>query len=101
MTKRILLATLVATFTFLGCSPSSDPKPTTDKVVETTKKADNAIVKAKKVTDKVKDVTTKAKNTTQTTLPQSSMKDKVVQEVVEIADQKTDGTASNIIESVK
>jgi hypothetical protein len=101
MTKKILSATLVATFTFSGCSPSSDPKPTKDKVEKDIKKVDKATIKAKKVANSVKDVTTKAKETTKTTLPQSTMKDKVIQGAVEIADEKTDGTASKIIESVK
>ena len=52
-------------------------------------------------TDSVKDETIKTKETIPKNLPKSSMKDKVVEEVVEIADEKTDGTASKIIESVK
>ncbi len=94
MTKKILLATIVATFTFSGCV-SSDPTPTADKAVKATSKA-------VKVTEKVaKSVDKATKDSAESKLPQSSLSDEVVDDVVEVVDKKTDGTATKIIESVK
>ncbi|NEW60804.1 hypothetical protein GSY74_05870 [Sulfurovum sp. bin170] len=100
MTKKILLATLVVAFTFSGCSMLSDSEPTTDKVAKAAQKAGDAVDGAKKVTDSAKKATTKV-DATESDLPQSSMKDQVVEEIVEVADKKTDGAATKVIESVK
>ena len=93
MTKRILLATTLIAFTFLGCSKVVDSKPSAEETIKATSKA-------VKVTEKVTDKTA-TKASAELVLPQSSLKDQVVEEVVEVADEKTDGTATKIIESVK
>ena len=109
MTKRILLATVVVAFTFLGCT-GKDAQPT----AEATKKVEKADTKLKEATKKVEDA---AKNTiandtkksgivdpnktVEPALPESSLKDKAVEKAVEVADEKTDGTATQVIESVQ
>ncbi|SFV65993.1 hypothetical protein MNB_SV-12-861 [hydrothermal vent metagenome] len=108
MTKKILLATMVVAFTFSGCSLLSDSQPATDKAAKTVKKvgdtadkAKDATAKAEKAIDAVKGAEAKVDASAESALPQSSMKDQVVEEVVEVADKKTDGAATKIIESVK
>jgi PBP1b-binding outer membrane lipoprotein LpoB len=93
MTKKILFATILVVFACSGCS-QTDPKPSVKKVVKSTSKA---VKVTKKTTDNVDRVTKSAESA----LPKSSMKDKVIEEAVGIADEKTDGTATQIIESVK
>jgi len=90
MTKKILLAIISMAFAFSGCAQQATaPKPpAVDKVVKATSKA-------VKVTKK------ETKSSAESALPQSSMKDQVIDEAVDVADKKTDGAATKIIESVK
>jgi len=83
MTRKILFATIVVAFTFSGCSQLLDSKPAKEEAVKSTSKA---VKVTKKVTESA-----------ESALPQSSMKDKVV----EVADEKTDGATTKVIESVK
>jgi len=82
MTK-ILLSGVVGMFIFSGCFGMNEVKPSTPK----------SEVKA----TKVKDTTTKIENKEVETPPESSMKDKIIEEEVEISDD----TKPQIIESVE
>jgi len=82
MTK-ILLSGVVGMFIFSGCLGKNEIKPSTPKLEV------NAI--------KVKDTTAKIENQKVETPPESSMKDEIIEEEVEISDD----TKPQIIESVE
>jgi len=102
MTKKILLSSIVTAFIFSGCLGFGDAQPNVDKV---SKVKDKVEAKAEKATNVVKDTAKKAKMETKTdslpTPPESLLKDKVIETVVEIGDDKTDATAPKVIESVE
>jgi hypothetical protein len=102
MTKKILLASMVALFSFSGCL-STQPAKAVDNSIKATKKAESdatkAIDKAKDATKTAEELTKKAGDTTPP--PESDLKDKAIEKAVEIADDKTDGTATKVIESVQ
>jgi len=91
MTKQILLAFTVAAFTFSGCvCKDANPKETAKK--EVTKKADTAKKKVSKKVDSAKKEVVKEikkakaiapKVEAELALPQSTMKDKVEEQIIE------------------
>ena len=72
MTKKILLSGVVGVFIFSGCLGMNEVKPSTPK--------------AKVNVTKVQDTTSEAKDKELDTPPESSMKDRVVEEEIEISD---------------
>jgi len=90
MTKRILLSGVVGVFIFSGCLGMNEVKPSTPK-------ADANVTKSKVNVTKAKDTTAKVKNKELDTPPESSMKDRVIEEEVEISDD----SKPQIIESVQ
>jgi len=107
MTKKILLSVIVASFTFSGCLSTQDVKPDTQKATKAIDKVESnttkATTKAKKAVSKIESVADSVKNssTEVTPPPESSLKDKAIEKAVEVADEHTNGAASEVIESVK
>jgi len=102
MRKKILLASIIALFTLSGCL-SSQPSKSTENAIKATKKAESdaskVIDKAKKATKQAEEIT---KNSGDDSMPpESNLKDKAIEKAVEVADKKTDGTATKVIESVQ
>jgi len=91
MTKKILLSGVVGVFIFSGCLGMNEVKPSTPK--------------AKVNVTKVQDTTSEAKDKELDTPPESSMKDRVVEEEIEISDDNQDDNQDDnkpqIIESVQ
>ena len=80
MTKKILLAATVAALTFSGCTGKvADPKEVAKE--EVAKKADNAKKEVVKEIKKAKSIAPKVE--IEPALPQSTMKDKVEEQVIE------------------
>jgi hypothetical protein len=92
MTKKVLLSGVVGIFIFSGCLGMNDVKPSTQK-------AKVNVTKVKNTTDKIEDVKSKVKEVA--TPPESSMKDKVIEEEVEISDDNEENSKPQIIESVQ
>jgi hypothetical protein len=92
MTKKVLLSGVVGIFIFSGCLGMNDVKPSTQK-------AKVNVTKVKNATDKIEDVKSKVKEVA--TPPESSMKDKVIEEEVEISDDNEENSKPQIIESVQ
>ncbi|MCK4442862.1 MAG: hypothetical protein KAU90_12715 [Sulfurovaceae bacterium] len=103
MRKKILLTAIVAVFTFSGCVGTEDATPAVAKAKKVTEKVETTTTKvtdvAKKATVKVEEVVTTEEEVA--TPPESSLKDQAIDKVVEIADDHTDGVASQVIESVQ
>ena len=119
MTKKVLLKSTVVAFIFSGCLSSGDAKPTIDKATKVTEKVEKVTTKvedkvdkatsvAKGATKKAQEVTDTARSAVETaeavsavsSLPNSKLKDEVIESVVEIGDDSTDSTTPQVIESV-
>jgi outer membrane murein-binding lipoprotein Lpp len=112
MTKKILLSAVVTLFTFSGCLNTDDAKPdaskitkAADKLEANATKASNSVKKAsktaKEATAKVEEITTTVAPVTVVPPAESSFQDQVIEQAVEVADDKTDGMATQVIESVE
>ncbi len=84
MRKTILGASVLALFVFTGCM-GTDANPSSDLVKKSKDKAEKAV--------------NSEVNATKAVAP--SMKDVAIKKAVDVADDKTDGAASKIIESVR
>ena len=125
MTKYILSAAVIATVTFSGCSQVSDTvssaakgtanmaKSATEKVTSTVSDAvdSNATAAEANVTTTVSEESLKVGDVVETkieaeapaaALPtSSSMTDMATDKAVEVADEKTDGAASQVVDALK
>jgi len=103
MKTKILLSSMVTAFIFSGCLGLGDAKPSVNKI---TKVEDKVEAKADKASKNVKDIKKKVETVTKhesvPTPPESLLKDKVIENVVEIGSDKIDNDSakSQIIESV-
>ncbi len=99
---KIILSTVVAVAMLTGCS-----KITNNPVTKSAKSATNSVVDSAKgatakVANSAKDVTNTAKTEEVTkATSETSLKDKAIDKAVDVADEKTDGAASKVIDAVK
>jgi PBP1b-binding outer membrane lipoprotein LpoB len=96
MNGKILLGSIITAFVFSGCLGFGEAKP---KIKETKDKIGAKVKKVKDTEKKVK-IITKTVDDSLPTPPESLLKDKVIETVVEIDDDNSDKTETKIIESV-
>jgi PBP1b-binding outer membrane lipoprotein LpoB len=101
MKKKILLSSIMTALMFSGCLSIGDAKPDADKITKAKDKVEANTNKVTKSANNVKKkVETVTKDDSMPTPPESLLKDKVIETVVEISDDKVDTTNTQLIESV-
>ncbi len=99
---KIILSTAVAVAMLTGCSAITDNPVTNAAKSATSSVVDGAKGATNKVVDGAKSVTGTAekKEATKAT-SETSLKDKAIDKAVDVADKKTDGAASKLMDAVK